>query len=85
MQKIFTLKYGNTNTYLVGSLLIDTDMPGTLPALRRDWDLILSKGAEAIYYGHANMQSKPRACFVFTVLNRLLHRSDSERIEAGFI
>ena len=32
-------------------------------ALRRDWNLILSKGAEAIYYGHANMQSKPRACF----------------------
>lgn len=30
------LKYGSTNTYLVGSLLIDTDMPGTLPALRRE-------------------------------------------------
>lgn len=29
------LKYGNTNTYLVGNLLIDTDMPGTLPALWR--------------------------------------------------
>ena len=33
---IVRLKYGNTNTYLVGSLLIDTDMPGTLPALRRE-------------------------------------------------
>ena len=30
------LKYGNTNTYLVGGLLVDTDMPGTLPALRRE-------------------------------------------------
>ena len=30
------LKYGNTNTYLIGSLLIDTDMPGTLPALWRE-------------------------------------------------
>lgn len=31
------LKYGNTNTYLVGALLIDTDLPGTLPALW--WEL----------------------------------------------
>ena len=30
------LKYGNTNTYLVGNLLVDTDMPGTLPALWRE-------------------------------------------------
>ncbi len=30
------LKYGNTNTYLSGSLLIDTDMPGTLPAFWRE-------------------------------------------------
>lgn len=32
---IITLKYGNTNTYFVNGLLIDTDMAGTLPALRR--------------------------------------------------
>lgn len=32
---IITLKYGNTNTYYTGGLLIDTDMPGTLPSLRR--------------------------------------------------
>ena len=30
------LKYGSTNTYLVGNLLVDTDMPGTLPALWRE-------------------------------------------------
>lgn len=30
------LKYGNTNTYLVGNILVDTDMPGTLPALWRE-------------------------------------------------
>ena len=29
------LRYGNTNTYLLGGLLIDTDLPGTLPAFRR--------------------------------------------------
>ena len=34
--KIIHLKYGNTNTFLIGNLLIDTDMPGTLPALRRE-------------------------------------------------
>ena len=35
MKPVF-LKYGNTNTYLVGPLLIDTDMAGTLPALWRE-------------------------------------------------
>lgn len=30
------LKYGNTNTYLVGNLLVDTDMAGTMPAFRRE-------------------------------------------------
>ena len=30
------LKYGNTNTYLVGPLLIDTDMAGTLPLFWRE-------------------------------------------------
>lgn len=30
------LKYGNTNTYFVDGLLIDTDMPGTLPRLYRE-------------------------------------------------
>lgn len=34
--EITILKYGNTNTYLVGCLLIDTDMAGTLPAFRRE-------------------------------------------------
>ena len=33
---LIKLKYGNTNTYLIGSLLVDTDMPGTLPALWRE-------------------------------------------------
>lgn len=33
---VLRLKYGNTNTYLVGSLLIDTDMAGTLAAFRRE-------------------------------------------------
>lgn len=33
--KIVHLKYGHTNTYFVGGLLVDTDMPGTLPAFRR--------------------------------------------------
>lgn len=33
---ITLLKYGNTNTYLVGNLLVDTDLPGTLPALWRE-------------------------------------------------
>ena len=31
------LKYGNTNTYLIGSLLVDTDMPGTLLTLWREF------------------------------------------------
>ena len=30
---MITLRYGNTNTYFLDGLLIDTDMPGTLPAL----------------------------------------------------
>ena len=30
------LRYGNTNTYFVNGLLIDTDMPGTLPAFYRE-------------------------------------------------
>ena len=34
--KTVRLKYGNTNTYFVGGLLVDTDMAGTLPALRRE-------------------------------------------------
>ena len=33
---LVTLKYGNTNTYLVGCLLIDTDMAGTMSAFRRE-------------------------------------------------
>lgn len=33
--KIIQLKYGNTNTYLVGNLLVDTDMAGTMPSMRR--------------------------------------------------
>lgn len=33
---VIRLKYGNTNTYLVGELLIDTDMAETMPALRRE-------------------------------------------------
>lgn len=33
---VTNLKYGNTNTYLVSGLLIDTDMAGTMPALRRE-------------------------------------------------
>lgn len=36
MRTITTLKYGNTNTYLIGHLLIDTDMAGTIPALWRE-------------------------------------------------
>lgn len=30
------LRYGNTNTYFLNGLLIDTDMPGTLPGLQRE-------------------------------------------------
>ena len=30
------LRYGNTNTYYLSGLLIDTDMPGTLPLLQRE-------------------------------------------------
>lgn len=30
------LKYGNTNTYFLNGLLIDTDLPGTLPGLFRE-------------------------------------------------
>ena len=30
------LKYGNTNTYYINGLLIDTDMPDTLPAFYRE-------------------------------------------------
>lgn len=30
------LRYGNTNTWLVGPLLVDTDMAGSLPALWRE-------------------------------------------------
>lgn len=33
---ITLLKYGNTNTYLCGKLLVDTDMPGTLSAFWRE-------------------------------------------------
>jgi glyoxylase-like metal-dependent hydrolase (beta-lactamase superfamily II) len=32
---IIKLKYGNTNTYFVNGLLIDTDYAGTLPAFYR--------------------------------------------------
>ena len=35
MNNYITLKYGNTATYFVNGLLIDTDMAGTLPAFRR--------------------------------------------------
>lgn len=34
--EIIPLRYGNTRTYFVGGLLIDTDMAGTLPAFRRE-------------------------------------------------
>lgn len=34
--RIIKLKYGNTNTYLVNNLLIDTDYAGTLPAFFRE-------------------------------------------------
>ena len=30
------LKYGNTNTYLIGNLLVDTDMAGTLTSFGRE-------------------------------------------------
>ena len=30
------LKYGNTNTYFINGLLVDTDMPGTFPLLCRE-------------------------------------------------
>lgn len=33
---ITKLKYGNTNTYFVGGLLIDTDYAGTLPAFYKE-------------------------------------------------
>lgn len=33
---IITLKYGNTNTYFINGLLIDTDYAGTLPALYKE-------------------------------------------------
>lgn len=36
MDRIVKLRYGNTNTYLVGNLLIDTDTAGKMPALRRE-------------------------------------------------
>ena len=33
---ITKLKYGNTNTYFIDGLLIDTDYAGTLPAFFRE-------------------------------------------------
>ncbi|MBQ0125159.1 MAG: MBL fold metallo-hydrolase [Clostridiales bacterium] len=42
--KIITLKYGNTNTYFVGGLLIDTDMAGTMRAFLRE---LKSKGVSS--------------------------------------
>jgi hypothetical protein len=42
---ITRLKYGNTNTYFVNGLLIDTDYAGTLPAFYR---VIKEKGIAVI-------------------------------------
>lgn len=35
-KKPIKLKYGNTNTYFIGGLLIDTDYAGTLPAFYKE-------------------------------------------------
>ena len=36
MGSFIRLKYGNTNTYYINGLLLDTDMPGTLPSFFRE-------------------------------------------------
>ena len=36
MGSFIKLRYGNTNTYYINGLLLDTDMPGTLPSFFRE-------------------------------------------------